>query len=129
MTEPPVRTPEPTSASGDFYVESHCCTACGVPQVAAPGLVGWTDEEYPQCRWIKQPSTPSDFQQAFAIFDAQELGCHRYAGTDPEIQKRVGSENCDHPVLPFAKRLILALTEPTKNAIPVRLPRWLRKRR
>ena len=29
-------------------------------------------------------------------FDGQEVGCHRYAGHDPEIQVRVGLENCDH---------------------------------
>jgi hypothetical protein len=34
-------------------------------------------------------------QRAFAIFDGQEVACHRYAGHDPEIQKRVGVENCD----------------------------------
>jgi hypothetical protein len=125
----PIRVPERTSAPGDFYVETECCTSCGVPQVAAPDLVGWTDGEYPVCRWIKQPSTPTELEQAFSIFDGQELGCHRYAGTDPEIQKRVGSENCDHPVLPWAERLISSLTEPAKNVIPVRLPKWLRKRR
>jgi hypothetical protein len=52
----------------------------------------------PQCFWKKQPETESELQQAFAIFDKQELGCHRYAGLDPDIQARVGAGNCDRPV-------------------------------
>jgi len=86
---------EPTSAPGDFYVDSNCCITCGVPQAVAPDLVGWSDSGV--CRWIKQPSDPSEFQRAFAVFDGQDVGCHRYAGTDPEIQRRVGFENCDFP--------------------------------
>jgi hypothetical protein len=87
---------EPTSVPGDFYVENHCCTSCGVPQAVAPDLVGWIDEEMSRCYWKKQPETREELRQAFAIFDGQELGCHRYAGHDPEIQARVGRENCDN---------------------------------
>src|ERR1700677_4749218 len=80
-----MREHEPTSVSGDFYVENHCCTSCGVPQVVAPDLVGWIDEGMGHCYWKKQPETHEEMRQAFAIFDSQELGCHRYAGYDPEI--------------------------------------------
>ena len=89
---------EPSSAPGDFYVENHCCTSCGVAQVVAPDLVGWVDANLSHCYWKKQPTTAEEMQQAFAIFDGQELGCHRYAGRDPDIQARVGSGQCDYPM-------------------------------
>jgi hypothetical protein len=61
--------------------------------------VGWVDEEkMNHCRWKKQPSTREELEQAFAIFDGQELGCHRYAGTDPAILQRIGFDSCDFPV-------------------------------
>jgi hypothetical protein len=93
---------ETRSAPGDFYVENHCCTSCGIPQVVAPDLVGWVDEGMGRCYWKKQPETPDEMMRAFAVFDSQELGCHRYAGTDPEIQNRVGRENCDKPLSRFS---------------------------
>jgi len=91
--------PEPQlqSAPGDFYVENECCVGCGVPQVVAPDLVGWREESVPHCYWKKQPETADEVRQALAIFDSQEAGCHRYAGSDPAIQASVGAENCDHP--------------------------------
>jgi len=93
---------QPQSAPGDFYVDSNCCTSCGVPQVVAPDLVGWIDEQMSQCYWKKQPETEQELEQAFAVFDAQELGCHRYAGSDPKIQARIGTENCDHVINPLS---------------------------
>jgi hypothetical protein len=87
---------EPVSAQGDFYVEAGCCAACGVPEAVAPDLIGRTDDRYYfHCYWKKQPETADELQRAFAIFDGQELGCHRYRGHDQEIQLRVGYENCD----------------------------------
>ena len=87
--------PEPTSAPGEFYVENHCCTSCGVPQSVAPDLVGWIDADMSHCYWKKQPETPGELERAFLILNGQELGCHRYAGSNAEIQRRVGHENCD----------------------------------
>ena len=85
-------------AQEDFYVDNTCCLSCGVPQHVAPDLVGWTDGSMRQCFWKKQPETPEEMRQAFAIFDGQEVGCHRYAGHDPAIQVRIGRENCDFPI-------------------------------
>ncbi len=87
---------DPTPAVGDFYVENACCTRCGVPELVAPDLIGIRGDGH--CFWKKQPVTPDEMQQTFAIFDGQELGCHRYAGINPEIQKRIGFEQCDTPV-------------------------------
>jgi hypothetical protein len=122
----PTHTPEPTSAPGDFYVENECCISCGVPQAVAPDLVGWTDDsEMSHCRWKKQPSTYGELQQAFAIFDGQEVGCHRYAGIDPEIQQRVGIENCDYPLPSLGRRVAVSI----KRRLAVWSENWHRKRR
>ncbi len=83
--------PAPHSAPGDFWVESACCTSCGVPQAYAPDLVGWTDEPFASCYWKKQPETPAELEQAFKIFQGQELDCHHYRGKDPVILARIGS--------------------------------------
>ena len=69
---------------------------CGVPQAVAPDLVGWTNEIYPQCYWIKQPKTSDELDRAIKIVHSQELGCHRYSGSDPAILQRLPAEDCDH---------------------------------
>jgi len=94
----PKFTPHPKSAPGDFYVESGYCLGCGVPHVVAPDLVSWTDEKVPHCFWKKQPETPEELERAVAVLEAQELGCHRYAGTDPAILNRVTPAYCDYPM-------------------------------
>jgi hypothetical protein len=83
------------SAMGDFYVQPQCCISCGVPQAVAPDLVGWTNEAYPQCFWMKQPQTAEELDRAVKIIHSQELGCHRYSGTDPAILQRIPAEDCD----------------------------------
>lgn len=121
----PKHDPEATSVPGDFYVENACCITCGVPQAVAPDLVGWADEKQKvHCRWKKQPVTYGELQQAFAIFEGQEVGCHRYAGIDPEIQRRVGIENCDHPLPSPSKRLAIS----TRRRLAVWFKDWRRKR-
>jgi hypothetical protein len=50
--------------------------------------------------WKKQPQTQAELELAIAVLDAQELDCHRYAGTDPAILERVWSSYCDYPVQP-----------------------------
>jgi len=87
---------DPFSAPGDFYRENQCCTSCGIPEVVAPDLIGRVEERYTECFWKKQPETKAELERAFAIFEGQELGCFRYAGHDPAIQARIGSEFCDY---------------------------------
>ena len=88
-------SPKAASGQGDFYVQERCCTACGVPQLIAPELVGWTEKELPSCYWIRQPETADEVDRAIKIIQAQELGCHRYAGNDPAILERLAREDCD----------------------------------
>jgi hypothetical protein len=71
------------------------CISCGVPHALAPDLVGWTDEQQNQCIWKKQPGTQKELDQAVAVLNAQELDCHRYAGSDPAILKRISRDLCD----------------------------------
>ena len=90
----------PQSAPGDFYVVKDECVSCGAPHVVAPDLIGWgTGTEYLHCIWKKQPETPEELQQAFAAFDASDLGCYRYAGSDPAIMNRIGSNYCDQGLI------------------------------
>lgn len=93
----PKFTPHPQSAPGDFYVEEGQCLARGVPHTLAPDLVGWTDEKLRHCFWKKQPETPAELERAIEVLEAQELGCHRYAGTDQAILKRISPTDCDYP--------------------------------
>ncbi len=72
------------------------CVSCGAPHAVAPDLIGWTDLEMGHCIWKKQPETPEELEQAFSVFDASCVGCHRYAGTDPAIHERIGPEYCDN---------------------------------
>jgi hypothetical protein len=89
--------PHPQSAPGDFYVENGMCITCGVPHTVAPDLMGWADEKTSHCIWKKQPETRGELDQAIRVLEVQELGCHRYAGNDPAILKRISPEQCDYP--------------------------------
>lgn len=99
----PKLTPHPESAPGDFYVENGMCISCGVPHAVAPDLMGWTDDKMSHCIWKKQPETSEELDQAIAVLEAQELGCHRYAGGEPAILKRISAEYCDHLLPPQRK--------------------------
>ena len=51
----------------------------------------------------KQPEGPQELDQAIAVLEAQELGCHKYAGDEPAILKRISAAYCDHS-LPRQRR-------------------------
>jgi len=88
----------PLSVPGDFYVENGYCMACGVPESIAPDLIGNTEETEItlwHCYWRKQPKTDKEIKQAIDILHSQELDCHRYAGNDPKILKRLPRQCCD----------------------------------
>ena len=97
MPTVPKFTPHPRSVPGDFYVVKGECLACGIPHVVAPDLVGWTDGKGQHCFWKKQPQTKKELDRAIAVLEAQELECHRYAGTDPAILERAPVSCCDYP--------------------------------
>lgn len=76
--------PHPESAPGDFYVVHNECLSCGMPHHVAPVLIT-QDSSDCRCIWRKQPTPASELEQAVAVLETQDLGCHRYAGTDPAI--------------------------------------------
>ena len=78
----------PESAPGDFYVENDQCFTCGAPHGVAPDLIGWADD-VSSCIWKKQPATPEELEQAISVFGAACCEAHRYAGSDPEILRRI----------------------------------------
>ena len=96
----------PESAPGDFYVVNGECISCGAPHAVAPDLIGWVNADADHCIWKKQPETEAELQQAFAAFDVCDVGCYRYAGSDPAIFTRIGAEYCDQapPPPPFKFR-------------------------
>ena len=49
--------PHPEHATGPFYVEDGCCTACGVPEAMAPKLFAWDGNSH--CFVKRQPVTPA----------------------------------------------------------------------
>ncbi len=62
------------SAPGDFYAVDS--------RGRQVDLIGWVDREQSHCIWNKPPETQGELEQAFAAFDASEIGCYRYAGPD-----------------------------------------------
>ncbi len=93
---PPFR--DPNGVPGDFYAEGDCCINCGVPESLAPDLIGRSGGESRRCAWKKQPSTMQELDQAISVLNMQELGCHRYGGTDPSILAWLDREVCDYPL-------------------------------
>jgi hypothetical protein len=87
-------TRHPMSALGDFYVGNGQCLACGVPHVVAPDLIAWADDRKSHCVWLKQPESESELDRAITVLESQELDCHRYAGSDSEILRRLPRNCC-----------------------------------
>lgn len=98
-----IHVPYPTSNSSPAIrtVVNGECLSCGAPRAVAPQVVGWASPSEDHCIWTKRPETPEQLDQAIAVFDVQEVGCHRYAGTDPTILSRISPEYCDRPTEPY----------------------------
>ena len=69
----------------------------GFAAAAAGRFAQLCERIVPHCNWKKQPETPAELERAIGVLEAQELGCHRYAGTDPAILDRLTSTDCDYP--------------------------------
>src|SRR4051812_29125062 len=78
------------------YVDSDCCTNCGVPWHFAPEVFGQGRDV---CYVKRQPVGVTELRKVLRVFRSQELGCIRYAGRDARIVsilRRVGeAEACD----------------------------------
>jgi hypothetical protein len=104
MSPKPKLSVHPSSVPGDFYVTNGCCTSCGLPETLAPDLIGGVAANGDHCYWKKQPTTPDEIERAIDVVTSQELGCHRYAGREPEILKRLAPEDCDHFAQPSKRK-------------------------
>ena len=101
---------------GMVYVDSRCCTNCGVPWHFAPEVF---TEGTETCEVTRQPRTATELRKVLRVFRAQELGCVRYSGTNPRviaILHRVGEgAQCDSPLVPETpdKQGVAAHASPT----------------
>lgn len=81
----------PKNVPGDFYVNHHCCTDCGVPTMIAPDLFSDDTIETEKgsvlngCYVSKQPSSDEELQRMYKVLWDQDLGCSLYSGNDPKI--------------------------------------------
>jgi hypothetical protein len=91
----------PGIPSDGVYVDSECCTNCGVPWHVAPEVFAEGPEV---CHVKRQPQGPTELRKVLRVFRYQELGCIRYAGMNPRvisILRRVGEgSSCDHNEAP-----------------------------
>jgi hypothetical protein len=89
----------PENAQGPFYVEKDMCIICGAPESVAPDLIGFhedpsgTDAES-HCYFKKQPQTPEEIDRAVKAVRANCCGCYWYAGSDPEVKKKLRNAGC-----------------------------------
>lgn len=86
----------PQNAEGDFYVEKDLCMMCMMPEVEAPELMGF-DRETWNCYFKKQPTTSEELAHAIAAVASSEIQGLRYAGTDPDVLRRLvdaGATDC-----------------------------------
>jgi hypothetical protein len=88
--------PHRLNVLGDFYVESGCCTRCGVPWWLAPELFSDHDDG---CYVKKQPEGGAELEKMLDVIHTQELYCVRYRGRDPGILRtlkdRGEADKCD----------------------------------
>jgi hypothetical protein len=94
----PERRRTPLNVAGPFYVEADCCITCGAPEAEAPDLIRF-DDTHGSCYFHHQPVTPDETFHAIAALNVCCVGALRYAGTNPDILRRLtrlGSANqCD----------------------------------
>jgi len=93
--------PNSNNVPGPFYVEDGCCTACGIPESAAPEH--FTYDESGQCYVRKQPCTLQKTDRMLQAMWGAELDCIRYRGHGSDVFQRLGPMGkphlCDFPLL------------------------------
>ena len=84
-----MRARYPLNVVGDFYVESDCCTQCGVPHFEAPGLLAEPSDEVPHCYVIRQPQNLEQLDETIRAMCVAEFDCIRYGGRDTVVLLRI----------------------------------------
>ena len=86
------------NVDGDFYVEKDCCLLCGIPELIAPELFEFKEDEY--CYVKKQPANSEELQKMIEVVGDSEVNCIRYCGKDSKIMGKIymPDDVCDyHP--------------------------------
>jgi hypothetical protein len=88
----------PKTAPGPFYSTGECL-ACGAPEEAAPDLLAPLEGPNYDTYFIRQPTTPAEFEAACNAVQVCCVDALRYGGRDPAILHRLGNTGryCDHP--------------------------------
>jgi hypothetical protein len=114
---------------GFVYVDSDCCTNCGVPWHVAPEVFAKGRDV---CYVKKQPHNSTELRKVLRVFRQQEMGCVRYAGNNERmisILRRVGEgASCDLDAPPRAGFEAQTRPQPSVDSAastPVR-PWWRR---
>lgn len=71
--------------SGDpkgLYVETDCCTLCGVPWHYAPEIFAEAEHG---CIVRRQPASAPELRRVLRVFQTQEMNCIRYGGDEPRV--------------------------------------------
>jgi hypothetical protein len=87
--------------NGFVYVDTNCCTTCGIPTDLAPEVFAWGRDT---CYVKRQPHGATELRRVLRVFRSQELDCIRYAGSNPRmiaILTKVGEgDKCDPDGVP-----------------------------
>jgi len=78
---------KPDTLTGAFYVDTNCCTLCGVPEAIAPALFRSGDKH---CSVIRQPASIEEIGKAIEVLWSAEFECFRYRGSDLAVLQRLG---------------------------------------
>jgi hypothetical protein len=93
--------PERRGDDGFVYVDTNCCTNCGVPVVLAPEVFTWGRDT---CYVKRQPQGATELRRVLRVFRSQELDCIRYAGGSRRVMTiltKVGEgDKCDQSGVP-----------------------------
>ena len=81
MPEKAKRTPK--NVADPFFVEADLCIACCLPEVEAPDLMGY-DEENESCYFKRQPVTRDETKRAFHAISVSCCGAVQYDGASPK---------------------------------------------
>lgn len=90
------------NAPGPFYVVNDECIACQAPEQEAPDVMAHVDRNGAgyHCYFKRQPTTAEELEQAILSVVVSCCGAVRYAGSDPEVLRRISEwsecrDQCD----------------------------------
>jgi hypothetical protein len=83
-----------TQKSGDttgIYIETECCTSCGVPWTLAPEVF---EDGEASCLVKRQPVGATELRKTLRVLRTQDLNCIRYGGRDPRALALLEAADC-----------------------------------